>query len=309
MLDHRVSRRTRVRDTIGYWLSALSSHFFNRFPLYDYGLDSPTLTRIACRHSPLAGRRAVQLSDLHLDSYKPRHDAILNTIAELNPDWIFITGDLLNIPRGLPHLFRFLSGLRALAPVYLTLGNHDHASGVPLDRFVELADRHKLHLLMNQAVFIPMPSGELAISGLDDPSTHRADLRCIPSPMPGRFTILLAHAPNVLDLLDSGHAVDLILCGHSHGGQWRFPIIPPFWLPYGCKGRSHGHYHQNGHTMHVNRGIGWSLLPIRWNCAPEIVLIEWTEGAVADAKQRINEKPIPPTLRPQAPHRSFPSFS
>jgi len=268
----------RVYEQTTYHLENFSSHLFNRFSFCESGLDSPTVTRIECRHSPLAGRRAVQISDLHLDEYKPRHDAIRHAIAELRPDWIFVTGDLLNVPRGLPHLFRFLSGLRALAPVYLTLGNHDHASGVPLGRFIDLADRHKLHLLVNQAVFIPMVSGELGIVGLDDPSTDRADTQCIPGAVPGRFTILLAHAPNVLDLLDSKHAVDLVLCGHSHGGQWRFPFIHPFWLPYGCKGRSDGHYLRNGHRMYVNRGVGWSLLPVRLNCPPEIVLIEWIEG-------------------------------
>jgi predicted MPP superfamily phosphohydrolase len=276
-----IRRRRRVRDTIGHLLSDFSSRLFNRFPLYyDYGFDTPTLTHIECVHAPLAGRRAVQISDLHLDTYSPRHDAILRTISHLTPDWIFITGDLLTIPRGLPHLFRFLSGLRVLAPVYVTLGNHDHASGVPLDRFGELADRHKIHLLINQALFIPMVSGELSIVGLDDPATHRADARCIPSRAPGRFTVLLAHAPNVLDLLDSDHAVDLILCGHSHGGQWRFHGIHPFWLPYGCEGRLRGHYVEKGRKLYVNQGIGWSLLPIRWNCPPEIAVINWIEESV-----------------------------
>ncbi|HJU06402.1 MAG TPA: metallophosphoesterase [Nitrospiraceae bacterium] len=271
-------RRRRVRDTIGHLLSGFSSRLFSRFPQhFDYGLDTPTLTRIQCVHAPLAGRRAVHISDLHLDRYYPRHDAILKTIAHVNPDWIFITGDLLTVPQGLPHLFRFLSGLRTLAPVYVTLGNHDHASGVPLDCFLAWADRHKIHLLINQVMFLPMVSGELSIVGLDDPATHRADPQCIPSRVPGRFTVLLAHAPNVLDLLDPAHAVDLILCGHSHGGQWRIPGIRPFWLPYGCEGRLLGHYVENGRKLYVNRGIGWSLLPIRVNCPPEIAVIEWRE--------------------------------
>jgi predicted MPP superfamily phosphohydrolase len=263
---------------IGEQVSSLSSHFFSRFPSDEYGFDAPTVTRIECRHAALAGRRAVQISDLHLDSYRSRHDAALNVIAQLKPDWIFVTGDLLDIPRGIPHLSRFMTGLRHLAPVYVTLGNHDHASGVPLDRFIELADRHKLHLLVNQTTIIPLVSGELGIIGLDDPSTHRADLHCIPAKVPGRFTVLLAHSPNVLDLLEANHAVDIVLCGHSHGGQWWFPSFRPFWLPYGSKGRAHGHYALNGHRMYVNRGLGWSLLPIRWNCPPEIVLIEWVES-------------------------------
>jgi predicted MPP superfamily phosphohydrolase len=248
---------------------------FTCFPGLEWGHQTAAITRIECQHPPLAGRRAVQISDLHLNRYQPRHDDLCRTIGNLQPDWIFVTGDLLNGRKGLQHLFRFLVSLRQVAPVYLTLGNHDHHSGVGIDRFVELSDRHKLHLLINQAVFIPTASGELGIIGLDDPSTHRADVRCIPPRLPGRFTVLLAHAPNVLDLLDPGHAIDLILCGHSHGGQWKVPSIHPFWLPYGCKGRAEGHHRENGHWMYVNRGLGWSILPIRLNCPPEIVLIEW----------------------------------
>lgn len=250
---------------------------FNYLPHVEVGLARPAVTRLTCRHAPLAGRRAVQITDLHLDRYRPRHDHTIRTIAELRPDWIFVTGDLINLPSGLPHVFRFLSGLRRLAPVYLTLGNHDHFSRVPVDHFKELADRHKLTLLVNEVTFVPLHSGELSVVGVDDPSLHRADLRSIPPRTPDRFTVLLAHAPAVLDLLNGSHGVDLALCGHSHGGQWRIPGIWPFWMPYGCRGRVAGLHEHNGHRLYVNRGLGWSGLPIRLNCPPEILLIEWTE--------------------------------
>ncbi len=219
---------------------------------------------------------------MHLDRYQPRHDRTASIIGELEPDWIFITGDLLNVPDGLPHLFRFLGKLREIAPVFMTLGNHDHYSGVPIDTFVEWADRHKVMLLINQVVFVPTDAGELAVAGVDDPSLHRADLRCLPCPAATRFTLLLAHAPSILDQLHDAHGVDLILCGHSHGGQWRVPNVPPFWLPPGCNGRSAGYHEEKGCRMYVNRGLGWSVLPLRWNCSPEIVVVEWTESETAD---------------------------
>lgn len=265
----------RARLALAHRLALPFHHLFNLFPGSEVGHARAEVTRIACRHAPLAGRRAVQISDLHLDRYHARHDSVLETIAGLKPDWIFVTGDLLTVSDGLPHLFRFLAGLRSLAPVFLTLGNHDHYSGVPLHQFTELADRHKLHLLINQVMGVPTAGGELGIVGLDDPSLHRADLRCIPPRTPGRFTVLLAHAPNVLDHLDHRHAVDLVLCGHSHGGQWRFPFLRPFWLPYGCSNRSAGHHQSNGHRLYVNRGLGWSMLPIRLSCPPEIVVLDW----------------------------------
>jgi hypothetical protein len=239
-------------------------------------LDRHEITYLYHVHGPLAGRRAIHLSDLHVDRHQSRHDEVIRSVRDLRPDWIFITGDLLNVPEGVPPLFQFLARLREIAPVFITLGNHDHYSGVPISEYSELADRHKITLLVNQSTFIPAGTGELAIVGLDDPSLHRADLRCIPPPVQHRFTLLLAHAPNILDMLDEEHAVDLILCGHSHGGQWQIPGVPTFWLPPGCRGRISGPHHNARHRMYVNRGLGWSFLPFRWNCRPEIAVITWT---------------------------------
>jgi predicted MPP superfamily phosphohydrolase len=275
MINPSAPPSLRARFRLVHWWSLIFHRLFSVLPDYEIGCSPFELTRLVYEHPALKGRRAVHITDLHLDRYRARHDTILRGIEDLSPDWIFVTGDLLTMPEGFPHLFRFLSGLRALAPVYMTLGNHDHYSGIPVAQFAEWADRHKLHLLVNQVTFVPLHAGELAIVGLDDPSLHRADPRCIPPCSAGRFTIVLAHAPNVLDLLDHRHHVDLIVCGHSHGGQWRFSAVPSFWLPYGCNGREAGHYSHNGHRLYVNRGLGWSMFPARWNCPPEVVLIEW----------------------------------
>ena len=267
----------RARSFIGHSLSEPLYRMFSLVPHWGIGLSRHEISRLSYVHGPLAGKRAVHLSDLHLDRYLPRHDLIVATIGELKPDWIFVTGDLLNVPEGLPHVFRFLTALRKLAPVFITLGNHDHYSGVPIDRYAELADRHKITLLINQTSYIPINGSELAIVGVDDPSLHRADLNCLPPSAQNRYTLLLAHAPNILDQLEDHHAVDLILCGHSHGGQWRIPGVPTFWLPPGCNGRIEGHHEKSGRRAYINRGLGWSFLPLRWNCSPEIACIEWVD--------------------------------
>jgi predicted MPP superfamily phosphohydrolase len=274
-MSHPLRWSLRIKVHLANRLGVPVYRAVNLLPPYELGHERAELSRIECRSEALAGRRAVHITDLHLDRYRPRHDMLLGRIAAVRPDWVFVTGDLLTVPEGLGPLFRFLTGLRGIAPVYLTLGNHDHYSGVPVGRFAELADRHKLSLLVNQVAFITLPRGELGIVGVDDPSLHRADVRCIPGPRPDRFTVLLAHAPNILDQLEDAHAVDLALCGHSHGGQWLFKAIRPFWLPYGCGGRAHGLYERNRHRLYVNRGIGWSCLPVRIACPPEILVIDW----------------------------------
>lgn len=213
---------------------------FSTMPHVGYGIGHPQLTRLACDHAPLHGHRAVQLSDLHLDRFTHRHDHVIRMVADLRPSWIFITGDLLNHRSGLPHLFRFLHWLRRTAPVFITLGNHDHYSGVSIDEFDALAARHDITLLVNRTVTIPVgaDASALTIVGVDDPSLSRARVDCIPPRRDGGYTVLLAHAPNILEALHPRHEVDLILCGHSHGGQWRPPNIRPFWLPPGCHGRA-----------------------------------------------------------------------
>lgn len=270
-----VSWPDRVRSYIGYCLSEPLYRAFSLVPHWEWGLSEHDVSVLIHTHPSLAGRRAVHLTDLHLDRYHSRHDRIVETVNELHPDWIFITGDLLNVPEGLPHLFRFLERLRAIAPVYMTLGNHDHYSGVSIAQYAELADRHKITLLMNQSARLSVGTAELIVVGVDDPSLHRADLRCVPARADRRFILLLAHAPNILDYVEAHHDIDLILCGHSHGGQWRVPGIPTFWLPPGCNGRVDGWHESGRHRLYVNRGLGWSFLPFRLNCRPEIVLLEW----------------------------------
>src|SRR5206468_6247264 len=98
----------RVQLVLVHKLSLPLQRFFSRVVTWEYGLDVPAVTPIRCCHTPLAGRRAVQLSDLHIERYLPRHDAIISQISDLHPEWIFITGDLLETPRGIPALFRFL---------------------------------------------------------------------------------------------------------------------------------------------------------------------------------------------------------
>ena len=276
MIRRIASWPDRVRTYIGHTLSEPFYRFFRLFPHWELGLDRHEITHLSHIHALLAGHRAVHLSDLHVDRHQPRHDEVILAVRNLRPDWIFITGDLLNVPEGIPPLFRFLTGLREIAPVFMTLGNHDHYSGVPVSVYAELADRHKITLLVNQSTFVTAGTGELAIVGVDDPSLHRADLRCIPPAATHRFTLLLAHAPNILDMLDDSHAVDLILCGHSHGGQWQLPGVPTFWLPPGCRGRISGRHQHAGHRLYINRGLGWSFLPFRVNCRPEITLITWS---------------------------------
>lgn len=145
-----------VRASVGQALGHPLYQLFGLVPDWEFGLSDYDVTRHTHLHGVLAGRRAVHLTDLHIDRYCARHDRIIEIVGDLQPDWIVITGDLINVPEGLPHLFRFLGRLRDIAPLYVTLGNHDHYSGVSVAEYAELADRHKITLLVNQSAVIPV---------------------------------------------------------------------------------------------------------------------------------------------------------
>ena len=102
-----VSWLDRARSFIGYCLGEPLYRTFSLVPQWEFGLSVHEVTRHTLVHGTLAGHRAVHLTDLHLDRYHSRHDHIVDNVSELRPDWIFITGDLLNVPEGLPISFDF----------------------------------------------------------------------------------------------------------------------------------------------------------------------------------------------------------
>src|SRR5205809_8055525 len=108
MSDHTLSRYRHVQLQLIHQLSFPLHRLFSMLPAWEYGLEKPAITKILCSQTPLAARTAVQLSDLHLDPYLPRHDTVLAQISELKPDCIIVTGDLPNTPAGIPPRFRRL---------------------------------------------------------------------------------------------------------------------------------------------------------------------------------------------------------
>ena len=130
-------------------------------------------------------------------------------------------------------------------------------------------ERAGAHFLVNRNARI---REGIWLVGLDDPakgwpSAPRA-LRGIPN---GAFTIALIHAPSFFQKLTG--QVNLILAGHTHGGQIHLPFIRPFWLPKGSGAFLAGWYEKNGTRMYVSRGIGNTIMDARFLCRPEIAII------------------------------------
>jgi len=120
----------------------------------------------------------------------------------------------------------------------------------------------------------------LWLAGVDDASVGRANLdRALPAfggPAPlAEPVLLMSHSPDFADAVRAhprGGLVSLMFSGHSHGGQVRFPFLPPLTLPPMGKKYFEGYFRWDNLQLYVNRGIGTTGLPFRLNCPPEITL-------------------------------------
>jgi predicted MPP superfamily phosphohydrolase len=135
-------------------------------------------------------------------------------------------------------------------------------------------------VLRNEFTSIDRGSSRLWLAGLDDPVEGHPDIdRAIPESIRNRAEepiLLMCHAPDFVDDLlkhPAGAAVQMMLSGHTHGGQVRFPFGPPLELPELGKKYVEGLFHLQGLQLYVNRGIGAVGVPFRLNCPPEITSI------------------------------------
>lgn len=239
----------------------------------------------------LDGLRIVQLSDTHLGP-----EVAESFVAEavrmallLKPDMVVLTGDYLSAsPRYVEpcaEVFRPLADARVIGPIGV-LGNHDwwEGGGGPVSRALE---RRGVRMIDNDAVYLrddrtlsseaPEPGLGIAIVGVGDLMSSDTDVPRAFARVPrGIPTILLSHEPDVAELGEftssDSPRVDVMLCGHTHGGQVRIPLLGAPFIPsaYGQK-YAGGLVHGPAFPVLVSRGIGMSWLPVRWGVPPEVV--------------------------------------
>ena len=224
------------------------------------------------------GVKIVHISDLHSSKFNRREKQILTIINQLNPDFIFISGDFVGPRPDIESINFFWQALgeKYLNRIFGIWGNHDHwyKNFETLKR--KLKQSH-IEILENENKKLKIGSKKsyIYLIGVDDSYTNRDDLlkamqgitdKTIPQ-------ILLAHSPDIMPKAKE-QGIDLVLAGHNHGGQIVFPFIGPIFVP-SRSGRKYlkGLFKENSTYLYVNRGIGTSLLPIR-NVPLEITLIE-----------------------------------
>lgn len=206
------------------------------------------------------GKTIVHLTDLH---YRGRRDwlrSIVETTNAQKPDFVCVTGDLMDCKnrRYLPEALEILGGLKA--PAFGVPGNHD-----PLDAASIAACRKAFAATGGMW----MLGDRVEVDDIVLHGSHVVGGRPISESKP---TLLLCHFPAVGDE-QRLQPYDLILCGHSHGGQCRIPGLPPLHLPDHVGRYVEGTYQAPAGLLYVSRGLGSSVLPLRFFCRPEMPVI------------------------------------
>ena len=244
---------------------------------------------ISSNHIPSAfsGFRIAQVSDLHNAEFGEGNAELLQMLHECDPDVIVITGDLVDASRtDMDIALAFVRKAVKIAPIYYVTGNHEAA----ISRYDVLKtglEAAGVTVLEDEAVRLEHKGESITLIGLSDPdATIKGDLfgevpamvsTKLVSLMDGEsgYTILLSHRPELFDAYVSV-GIDLVLSGHAHGGQFRLPFIGGLIAPnQGLFPKYDAGLYTEGKTnMVVSRGIGNSIIPIRFNNRPEIVVVE-----------------------------------
>jgi uncharacterized protein len=229
--------------------------------------------------APFHGFTLLHLSDLHQKRFGNNQARLLYLIKQQRYDMVALTGDLLNRfrPEGKAAL-ELIAGLGP-KPLFFVNGNNEWSAGQPHhDRFIGHLGDAGVTILNNRGVPLSRNGSRIFIAGVDDSSSGREHLdRARADTMAGTPTILLAHSPVVFPAAARA-GVELVLAGHTHGGQIRLPGIGALWAPdLGFFPRwDHGRFQLDRTTLIVNSGLGESILPVRVNIPPEIVLVTLT---------------------------------
>jgi predicted MPP superfamily phosphohydrolase len=230
----------------------------------------------------LDGFTIALLADFHYDAHFSRHplQAAIGMVNSLRPDLIALVGDFVSVPlvgddeqaaADAEPCARLLRQMQAPHGLWAVLGNHDCATDPR--RVAHALRAQGIQVLANQSVPVERDGGRFWLAGVDDVLFGDPNLdTTLRDLVSGEATILLAHEPDYADYV-SNYTVDLQLSGHSHGGQVRFPFLPPLFLPDLGRKYVRGFYKVGPLSLYTNAGLGTVNLPIRWNCPPEITLL------------------------------------
>lgn len=225
----------------------------------------------------------VQISDLHFTGQTKdgRIDQIYEAIKNINPSAVFMTGDYVSNKEGLEAVKKLVEKIAAKYPVYAVLGNWDYdVFGFNISEIRSVMEKAGAKVMINDAVPLGKGAGQFNLVGLKDPFTSgdtKSDLeKAIGKISSGekKCTVLMAHSPDIIQTAKDMD-IDLVLTGHTHGGQIYIPYFSERFIPVHSAGEGYikGLYKAANTQMYVNRGIGFSVFPFRLGVPPEVTVI------------------------------------
>ena len=265
-----------------FWLEPSS------LELREYRLEIPNWPQ------SLAGLRIAALADIHAGSPFNGLDKLERIVAltnQSNPDLIVLLGDYVIhgviggefVPPN--ELALVLAKMQAPLGVWAVLGNHDW--WLDAERVQSALEHHGIRVLEDSSAPIHHGSGEFWLTGIRDlwegrPNIERA-LQEAPEDSP---SIAITHNPDVFPRVPA--RVNLVIAGHTHGGQVSIPFIGPVFVPssYGQRYAA-GHIVENGRHLFVITGLGTSILPVRFLVPPEISILVLAPGPNRDEMRRL----------------------
>ena len=211
-------------------------------------------------------QRLVHFTDLHHKGDARLLRSVVTTINSLAPDLVCFTGDIIEEGKFLPEALEILAGIKA--PMFGVPGNHDYwskASFAPIGQC--FAATRGAWLVDAQRATADGKTNFIGVAQLGPKHP-------LPAAVPGMKNILLIHYPAWVKKLGT-EKYDLILAGHSHGGQVRIPFFGPVMVPFGVDEFDLGFFQTANGPLYVNPGIGYIYdYHFRFNCRPEITVIE-----------------------------------
>ncbi len=229
--------------------------------------------------SAFSGCSVVFVSDIHCSrtfSIK-RAEVLVKRINGLKPDIVILGGDYITAdPEYIDPLFEKLKNIKASIGVFGVLGNHDYDHDKNGKITKAAMERAGIKLLDNTGYWIDKEGDRMRVGGtVDGQSGLDRDLKsAINGATHDDFVMLVSHNPSYAKNLPEKAPVDLMLCGHTHGGQ-----IEPLGIVASLTNKSYGFGYKrgakmkNGGRVYVSSGIGMVLVPMRLLSRPEIMLI------------------------------------